>query len=384
MITPVWGTYYIDRWLDMCFASLRSDGNIPYLVEHCDFELAVVTTSASVAQMQVSRKFNSATAGVSVRFITMDEFLPTEGEIAYGVPLTLAYAKAILDLGEIGIGSYVILMNADVVVASGSLVSLVARIQDGCGIIASSSIRAIDGGTQESLLSYIDRQTGILAITPRTIMQLAEEHLHSTVSGRIVNDQSPVESNYYHQIFWRISDDCIAMRALLLHPLCFRVDHLMKKVLCPVDYGFVTEICPNGRLCVLNDSDQYLMLELQARDSESHLLQISPRSRSLKRHLSRLATAIGRQIATWSTPEHRRSARNTIYYHANELPLDLKERVKPFESFVDRILDRLPPPVSHVGHFQWLPAVRIYREEMARAGSSANISLLDDPRNASP
>ena len=158
----------------------------------------------------------------------------------------------------------------------------------------------------------------------------------------------------------------------------------MKKVLCPVDYGFLTEICPKGRFCVLNDSDEYLMLELQARDSESHLLQVSPRSRSLKRHLSRLATAIGRQTATWSTSEHRRSARNTIYYHANELPLDLKERVKPFESFVDGILDRLPPPLSHVGHFQWLPAVRIYREEMARAGSSANISLLDDPRNGSP
>jgi hypothetical protein len=384
MITPVWGTYYIDRWLDMCFASLRSDGNIPYLVEHCDFELAVVTTSASVAQMQESPTFNSATAGVSVRFVTMDEFLPAEGEIAYGVPLTLAYAKAILDLGEAGIGTYVILMNADLIVASGSLVSVLARIQDGYGIITSSSIRAIDRVTQQSLLSYIDKETGVLSIAPRTMMRLANEHLHSTVSGRIVNDQGPVESNYYHQIFWRISDDCIAMRAFLLQPLCFRVDHLIEKVLFPVDYGFLTEICPKGRFCVLNDSDEYLMLELQARDSESHLLQVSPRSWSLKRHLSRLATAIGRQLATWSTPEHRRSARNTIYYHTNALPLDLKERVKPFESFVDGILDRLPPPVSHVGHFQWLPAVRIYREEMARAGSSANISLLDDPRNGCP
>ena len=25
MITPVWGASYIDRWLDLCFASLRRD-----------------------------------------------------------------------------------------------------------------------------------------------------------------------------------------------------------------------------------------------------------------------------------------------------------------------------------------------------------------------
>jgi hypothetical protein len=41
----------------------------------------------------------------------------------------------------------------------------------------------------------------------------------------------------------------------------------------------------------------------------------------------------------------------------------------------------MPPPVSHIGHFQWLPAVQIYRQDMIKDGSGAPITLLDDPRN---
>ena len=41
-------------------------------------------------------------------------------------PLTLAYAKVIADLGDAGVGTFVMLMNADCVLASGvALVSIV-------------------------------------------------------------------------------------------------------------------------------------------------------------------------------------------------------------------------------------------------------------------
>ncbi len=381
MITPIWGSYYIDRWLDLCFASLRSEGNIPYLNEHCDFELAILTMAADAARMQADAKFNTIMAGIRIRFVTIDEFFPLTGKTTYGIPLTLAYAKGILDLGESVIGTYVILMNADLLLASGSLKSLVERICDGYTIISATSIRVIDGPPRAALEEHIDKQTGILTISPRAMMHLAISHLHSTVAGRIINDLSPVDSVYYHQIYWRISDDCLAMRGFLLQPLCFRIERLMEKVICPVDYGFITEFCPNGRFCVLDDSDDYLMIELQERDSECHLLRVAPKEKKLERRLTRLALEIIANAATWATAEHRRNATKTIYYHASDLPADSAKRVAPFEAFVDGILAAMPTPVSHISHFHWLPAVRIYKNDMIAGGSDPTIALLDDPRN---
>jgi hypothetical protein len=381
MITPIWGTPYIDRWLGFGFASQRSSGNIPHLTEHCDFELAIITKSADAAYMQANSRFNDIMSGIRVRFILMDEFFPRTRLTSYGVPLTLAYAKAILELGEKAIGTFVILMNADAVLASGSLKGIVERIRDGYTIIAAGAIRVIDRAAQPQLLEFLDKDSGILSVSPRDMMRLANEYLHSTVTGRIVNEPSPIiDSTYYHQIYWRISEDCLALRGFLLHPLCFQIERLIDKVLCPVDYGFLTEFCPNGRFCVLDDSDKFLMLELQERDSESHWLRIAPKDSTCKR-LGRLTREIVAQAATWTTGQHRRSATWTIYWHEKDLPSDIARRVAPFEKFVDGILAKMPPPVSHIGHFQWLPAVRQYKEDLIGGGSEGTVAPLDDPRN---
>jgi len=155
----------------------------------------------------------------------------------------------------------------------------------------------------------------------------------------------------------------------------------MEKVLCPVDYGFITECCPNGRFCVLDDSDDCLIVEFQDWNSESNLLRLAPQDGTPARRLARLEREIAANAATWTTAEHRRSAARTIYYHENDLPPDVAQRAAPFERLMDRILAKMPAPVSHIGHFQWLPAVRDYRQDMSNDESSPMITLLEDPRN---
>jgi hypothetical protein len=206
--------------------------------------------------------------------------------------------------------------------------------------------------------------------------------LHSTVTARILNEPGIVEASYYHQMFWRIGEDCLAMRAFMLHPICFRLDRKLERVVCPMDYGFLLELCPDGRLGVLDNSDDFLIVELQDRDSESHLLRLAPPSPAPPQQRSpRLGREIAKVAATWTTAEHRRSARHTLYFHQAGLPSDLGPRVAPFEAFVDGVLARLPRPVSHLAHPHWLAAVRIYRQDMARGGSDAAIALLDHPSN---
>ncbi len=228
----------------------------------------------------------------------------------------------------------------------------------------------------------VDVKAGILDISSREMMKIVHAHLHNTVKGRIVNESNVVDSTYYHQIYWRVSEDCLAARCFLVMPLCFRIERRMTKVICPVDYGFITEHCPNGRFCILNDSDQIAMLELQERHSEAYLLRIAPRTSTLEERLAMLAPEIVAQTSGWTTAEHRRSATWTLYFHASELPPDIERRVQPLAQFAEKILSSMPPPVSHIRHFHWLPDVRNYRFRMIRSGVRRPIELLDDPRNA--
>jgi hypothetical protein len=383
MITPVWGEAYIDRWLGFSFASLRSHGNIPYLNERYNFELIIITKAADAEYMRSNSNFLMIMRGIPVRFILMDEFFPKFSKTSYGVPLALAYAKAILELGSTAIGTYVILMNADIALASESLKGVADKIDAGYDIIAAQAIRAIDGPARAELIGWTNKADGILAIDPRSLMAIINRNLHSTITARIVNEPHIADSTYYHQIFWRVSDDCLAMRGFLIHPLCFRIQRMMEKVVCPVDYGFITELCPNGRFCALDDSDDYLMIELQERNSESHLLHITRHDQSMQSRVARLEREIIASASGWTTAEHRRSATRTMLYHEKDLPSDIAQRIAPFEAFVERILTRMPPPTSHVGHFHWLSAVGTYRKEMAKDGRDS-VALLDDSRNAEP
>ena len=140
-------------------------------------------------------------------------------------------------------------------------------------IVTAPSIRVVDAEVRPLLLDRVDSEAGIIAMTSRQMMTIVNAHLHNTVRARTVNEAEFIDSTYYHIIYWRVSPDCLAAHYFLLMPLCFRVDRQVTKVLCPIDYGFIAEICPDGRFTVLNDSDDMLMLELQERDSQAYLAQ---------------------------------------------------------------------------------------------------------------
>ena len=81
----------------------------------------------------------------------------------------------------------------------------------------------------------------------------------------------------------------------------------MRKVICPIDYGFIEEYCPGGRYAAIADSDELLMIELQAPIPESELLEIAPHftspSEALDYRLGKLIANAGQ----WSAAEHRRA-----------------------------------------------------------------------------
>ena len=384
MIIPIWGQSYIERWLNFSLGTLKSEGNFPYLIKHSKFELVILTMSKDIVFMQKDERFRFHTNGIKIKFIAIDELFPIDLKTSYGVPLTLAYAKGILDLGESGIGTYVILWNADVLVSTNSFKNILLKIQSGYNAIGVPALGVNDGHARLMLESLVDKENGVLSISSREMVKLALQNLHGRVTSRIINLNGIIDTNYFHQIFWSISEDCIATRGFLVHPACFQIQRLFEKVNCPVDYGFITELCPNAKFCVMTDSDEFMAMELQAPNSEGHLLRLSKlTSLSETKRLSRLSAEIILQVQKWTTSEHRRNALYTCYFHSYNLPLNIEEKITPFNAFVDEILNKLPPAVSHTKHYQWIPAVDIYRKEMLLANPQANLYLLNDPLNNS-
>ena len=156
-------------------------------------------------------------------------------------------------------------MNADFVLCSGSLAAVLERIDRGYQIISAPSLRVVEHEARPLFERHL-REHGNDSFSARAMMAIAEGHLHQTVRGRTINRDQLVEAWYYHIVYWRLTPTCLAARSFLLQPLCFQVRRQAQTVVCSHDYGFLQEYCPGGRYTAIGDSDELLMIELQARD----------------------------------------------------------------------------------------------------------------------
>lgn len=212
-------------------------------------------------------------------------------------------------------------------------------------------------------------------------MSVVQQHLHQTVLARIINQLQIVEASHCHLVYWRIDADCIAARYFLLMPLCFQVRRELETVVCPVDYGFIEEVCPGGSYTVLGDSDDLLMVELQHRDPDSHFLECSRPYNSLDEAVQHRVRKVIANAGQWSTREHRRAFSHTPVFHSKDLPTDIDDRLAEFDHHMSQVAADLPPPVPLSRHFHWLGALHEYRKAISDSGLAAYPKLIWDEAN---
>jgi hypothetical protein len=380
MLIPLWGQVYFERWLKLAAPSLRSRGNVPYLQQHSHFELVFLTKEKDLVYIaeKMTREIGN---DVAIKGITIDDFFP-QRPISYGVPLTLAFTRGVQDLGAAGIGTFVILMNADFILSDGSLASLLQRIEQGYHIVTAPSIRVVDQTARRPMTAYLNSHDRAAGLPARFLMSLTLEHLHHSVLARIINEQQPIEAWYYQYVYWRLGPDCLAARYFLLHPFCFQLRRQVLTATCPIDYGFIEQVCPGGRYIALADSDEFLMVELQDRDAEAELLMPARPAGSADEALEQKITQIVAQAGAWSTHEHRRGFQQNLLFHSGDVSVEQATAVAEFNARITDVLDRMPPPVPWQRHMHWLGAIHDYRGTMTVDDSSHFYpDLLSDPVN---
>jgi hypothetical protein len=114
------------------------------------------------------------------------------------------------------------------------------------------------------------------------------------------------------------------------------------------DYGFVPELVPSGRFEVLNESDDFFMLELQPVEQEKHFLCCG--KPTIKQ--------IARELSVWTTQEHRRFAEIDVVFHSSDLPPVLetvREQAAVLTGRLHGMMNRTP--MDHVRHPYWVLGV---------------------------
>ena len=110
LLTAVWGERYIREFAQISLPSFLAPGNIPALAESVELEVVILTTKSSVSAFQNEPAFLRLQTLCRSRFLLIDDLITTGN---YGVILTLAYARGIIDTGAEQLNTWFIFMNSD-------------------------------------------------------------------------------------------------------------------------------------------------------------------------------------------------------------------------------------------------------------------------------
>jgi len=359
-LTVVWKEAYIARFAALVLPSFIAPGNLPALALATELEVVIMTRRADIGYFEKLAMFKRLREICPVRFVEIDDLVTTA---VYGVTLTLAYARPIIACGREMLDTHFVFMNADFVLADGSLRSLCKHILDGRSIVLGPSFRATAEAVEPLLEAALEKEKseGILAIQPRELAALSLPHPHPTTVAKILN-QHFCHSTHPNQFFWQVDDQTMLGRYYLIFMLCLKPERVIETINCFCDYAFIAEMCPSGDEVVMDDSDDFFMLELQSRNQEIRLLRLGRPSEK----------TIAQSLQEWTTAEHRRAARYDVVFHAGEIPSEIETAKKKAHAFVDRIERRLGRPVPHATHKYWTHGVVAWQNYRKAQGLSAS------------
>jgi hypothetical protein len=276
-----------------------------------------------------------------VRLIGLDDLIVTPDK--YGMTLTYALHRGFSDLGPGMIDHWLIFFNADFILADGSWRNLLTHLARGERLVASPSYCVRSSDVVSELRERIDARTGTLVLKPRELAALVLRHRHDTVRAKTVNQRFQ-SARYMDQFYWLVDDNTLLGHQMPVAIVGMRPEHYVRDPNSYWDHGFMRELCPEAKFCVIGDSDEFVMMELRQKEVAAD--QISPGWPSL--------SEIGQRMVIWVTPYQRDFAQYPLTLHTGDLPPQVDHGRRELKAFVDEVLNHAPADLpSHIDHPQW-------------------------------
>lgn len=341
IITYAWGERYIDELLSLTLPAVLAPGNLRYVVSVCPCVFMIITQEIFFERIMNSPVVSRIRELCPVRLMALDDLVIAADK--YGMTLTYALHRGFSDLGPSMTDHWLIFFNADFILADGSWRNLLAHFARGERLIASPSYCVRSGDVVSELRKRIDTRAGALVLEPRELASLVLRHRHDTVRAKTVN-QRLCSARYMDQFYWLVDDNTLLGHQMPVSIVGMRPERYLKEPNSYWDYGFMRELCPEAEICVIGDSDEFLMMELRQKEVAAD--QISDRWPSL--------SEIGKRMKIWVTPYQRDFAQYSLTLHTEDLPREADEARRQLKAFVDDVLSHAPVDLpSHIDHPQW-------------------------------
>lgn len=297
LIIPVWGEVYADKLISMTLPAILAPGNLPTLCGMFDVELVVVTESRLFGPIRDAVSFQIASALCRTRLFSLDDLM-TDVPGDYGVVLTHALFRGFTDLGPRTTDTFLLFLNADFIIADGSLRHLGKLMLEGKTVIHAPSFRVIFEDVWPKLQGRVDKSNSTLSLKTREMVKLALAHKHQTVKARIVN-QRLCHQTWMDQYYWYVDEDTFIGYQWPVALVAIKPQRVVTEPVLVWDYGFIPEASPTAERHFIGDSDDFFMLEPQSRETGNHMIQPGWIS----------FDDIAKNLSMWTTKEQRECGR---------------------------------------------------------------------------
>jgi hypothetical protein len=362
IITYAWGERYLEELLSFTLPALLAPGNLPSVAASVPCELVILTEEAFFPTVISHASILRAKEFCPLRLIELDDLITKKDK--YGMALTHALHRGFSDLGPAMTDSWLIFLNADFILADGCLRNVLHHLARGERLVASPSYCVAATEVVPELRRHVDQNTSTLSVSPRELAALAIKHRHNTIRGKTVNERL-FNIRYMDQFYWLVDTNTLLGHQMPIAIVGMRPEQYLSEVNCYWDYGLMREFCPKAEVCVLGDSDEFLMIELREREvAEDQISSRWPEPRE-----------IAERMMVFLTGYQRDFARHPLTLHASELTPQVTDARAKLRAYVDEVLSYLPPFLpSHIHHPQWdyhLPGFIEARHQLlsARLGS---------------
>ena len=342
VIVYAWGKSYVDRMLNNAVASLLAPGNLPALSGFFDCTLIVVTEEKLFGYVDTHHLIRWAKSLCQVRLISLDDLIGEPWQ--YGISLAHALFRGFSELGAAMTQTYLLFLNADFVLADGCYERLIPHMERGELVLLSPSYCVVEEEVEPILEEISDSRRRALVLPPRQLARIIIDNRHNTIRAKTINQQQ-VHFEYMDQAYWKIDDDTIIAHQMPISVVAMRPETALTDINTFWDWGIVYEFCPSRRLTVLDDSDEFLMLELRNEAAHRDLVRPGPTNPQ--------TAAAG--MRGYITQYQLDNARFGLTLHAQALPPAIDEARASLRAFFDELLRQLQGHVpDHRNHPQWI------------------------------
>lgn len=374
LITMAWGERYIEEALELTIPALLAPGNLPALAGDFDCEFVLVTEIQFFDRVARSPSILRLLRFADLRLVPIDDLLSPW----YGITLTYALVRGFADLGPAMTDTHLIFLNADFIVADGSYRKLAEVIKSGERLVVSPSYCMDLEATIDRLHARRDPASYALSLGKRELAEIILCHRHNTMRAKTVNQQM-FRIHRYDQFYWYVDEKTLLGRQMPIAVVYMRPERVLTEMPTFWDYGVISEYCPKLKPCVLGDSDDFLMAELRSEGTFRELLHLGWPT----------VDEIAADLSSFTTQDHRDYGRHTLILHSGELPFDIDQQERALAKFVDRVYERLTPPIGYRDHPFWKPQFPLFlakrqqelERRQAREARKQRV-LREDPREA--